>query len=190
MAIFNTSKEYGAVTKLLHWAIAFIFAFQYFAGYTMLSMQRGETVLGLNQNNYFNWHKSIGLIALGVVILRLLNRRFSGLPAWAPKLTDREKGLMHFYEKLLYLGMLVMPISGFIYVMAGGYGVHFAEAVHLPNPIGKNEALAFGAKWTHIVSAYLIAAALFLHLAVVFRHQFFVRDNLLGRMLPGGKKAG
>lgn len=187
MAVFNTEKEYGGLTKLLHWLIVLIFAFQFFAGHTMLSMDGKSTVLGLSQNNYFAWHKSIGLIALAVAVIRLLNRSFSGLPGWAPGLTNTEKRMMHWYEKLLYLGMFVMPISGFVYVMAAGYGVHFLEMVYLPNPIGKWKELGVAAKWTHIVSAWIIVAALAAHLLVVLRHQLFVRDNLLGRMTPGSK---
>ena len=187
MGLFNSSQQYGALTKLLHWLIVAIFCFQYFAGNVMLMMDGKSVVLGLTQGNYFSWHKSIGLIALAVAIVRLINRTFSGLPAWASTLTDREKNVIHWYEKLLYFGMFLMPISGYVYVMAGGYGVHFFELFHLPNPIGKWKLLAVTAQWTHFIAAYAIVAALVAHLVVVFRHQFFVKDNLLGRMLPGRK---
>ena len=190
--MLNTEERYGALTKLLHWLIVLLFAFQYFAGHVMMAMLHGDwgltpksALLGLDMNNWFNWHKSIGLVVLAVVLLRLLNRTFNTLPAWAPTLTASEKKAMHHYERLLYLGMLVMPISGFVYTMAAGYGVHLFEAYHLPNPIGKSKPLGEAAKWVHIVSAWVIVAALAAHLFVVFRHQLFVRDNLLGRMWFG-----
>lgn len=196
MQILNSAERYGFLTKLLHWAIVLLFAFQYFAGFTMMAMLNGDLgftpkseFLGLNMNNWFNWHKSIGLVVLAVVLLRLLNRSFNTLPAWAPTLGPGEKKVIHRYEQLLYLGMLIMPLSGFVYTMAAGYGVHLFEAYHLPNPIGKSKPVGEAAKWVHIVSAWVIVAALAAHLFVVFRHQFFVRDNLLGRMWFRGKEA-
>lgn len=185
MALFSSKTEYGALTKFFHWAIVALFAFQYVAANIMLALGPKDTALGLTQANYYNWHKSIGLIALAFAIGRLLSRKFGGLPNFAPSLSRRERRLMHYYENLLYAAMFLMPVSGFIYVMAGGYGVHFFEAVHLPNPIGKWPELAFIAKWTHIVSAYAIVIALTAHLGVVLRHQLVLKNGLINRMLPG-----
>ena len=196
MQIFNSAERYGWLTKFLHWTIVLLFAFQYFAGHLMMAMLNGDwglntksVVLSLTMNNWFNWHKSIGLVILAAVVLRLLNRTFSGLPAWAATLSEGEKKVIHRYEQLLYLGMLIMPISGFVYTMAAGYGVHMFEIHHLPNPIGKWKELGEAAKWVHIVSAWVIVAALAAHLFVVLRHQFVVRDNLIGRMWFGGGAA-
>lgn len=184
MPFLNDSKRYGAITKFLHWVIVFLFAFQYAAGYTMVSLEDKQTALGFTQANYYNWHKSIGLIALAFAIFRLLNRKFNRLPNWAPGLTKTEKRMMHHYENLLYLAMFLMPITGYVYVMAGGYGVHFFEVVHLPNPIGKWEQLAFIAKWTHIGCSIAILIALAAHLSVVLRHQLLMKDGMIWRMLP------
>jgi cytochrome b561 len=55
----------------------------------------------------------------------------------------------------------------------------------LTNPIGKWEDLAFAAKWVHIISGYVLAAAIAGHLFIVLRHHLFMRDGLIKRMLPG-----
>jgi len=185
MPLLNDSKRYGAITKFFHWIIVTLFAFQYAAGYTMTSLGAKDTALGFTQANYYNWHKSIGLIALGFAIFRLLNRHFNQLPNWAPNLTKTDKKLMHYYENWLYFAMFLMPVSGYIYVMAGGYGVHFLEMTHLPNPIGKWPLVADIAKWTHILSSYEILVALVAHMSVVLRHHFILNDGILWRMLPG-----
>ena len=54
MGLFNSSQQYGALTKLLHWLIVAIFCFQYFAGNVMLMMDGKSVVLGLTQGNYFS----------------------------------------------------------------------------------------------------------------------------------------
>lgn len=187
MAMLNTSQEYGALTKFFHWIIAALFAFQYFAGHAMLEHFGKGKVLGVGTGYFFSWHKSIGLIALAIILLRLINRRFTRLPDWAPTLTAGEKKLIHRYEVLLYAGMLIMPISGYLYVAASGYDLDFLTLWKLPHPIEKWQELGVAAKWAHIASGWVILGAILAHLAVVLRHQFFVRDNLLGRMLFGRK---
>lgn len=187
MGLTNSSDGYGALTKIFHWLIVVLFAWQYVSGDIMTGMERGQLVAGLNQNDYYNWHKSIGLVALAIAILRLLNRYLGKLPPWAPTLTGSEKKFIHRAEQVLYLAMFVMPISGYIYVMAGGFGVQLFGEWKLTNPIGKSETIAFWGKWVHIVSGYVLAAGVLGHLFVVLRHQFVVKDGLIRRMLPGGK---
>ncbi|WP_341367958.1 cytochrome b [Yoonia sp. BS5-3] len=188
MALKNTSERYGAFTKLFHWIIVILFAWQFLSGNIMTGMQRGELVVGLDQNAYYNWHKSIGLVALLIAVFRLINRSMGQLPAWAPTLTGGEKKAIHRLEQLLYLAMFIMPISGYIYVMAGGYGVLLFGEWRLPDPIGKSEMLALIGRWVHIIAGYILAASVLGHLFIVFRHQFFVKDGLIYRMLPARKK--
>jgi cytochrome b561 len=185
MGLTNTDARYGAATKLFHWLIVALFALQYVGGNIMTRIEWGDVVLGLSQSDYYDWHKSLGLAALAVAIPRLINRRIGQLPAWAPCLSERERRFTHLNEQLLYAAMILMPVSGYVYVMAGGFGVLLFGEWQLANPIGKWEALAVAAKWVHIVSGYLLAASILGHLAVVIRHQMVKRDGLLWRMWPG-----
>lgn len=188
MTLTNTSSSYGAFTKLFHWIIVLLFAWQFFSGNVMTGMERGEVVVTLTQNDYYNWHKSIGLVALLIAVFRLLNRYLGQLPGWAPTLSGGEKKVIHRLEQALYLAMFIMPVSGYIYVMGGGYGVLLFGEWKLPDPIGKSEALAFYGKWIHIIAGYVLAAAVAGHLFIVFRHQFFMKDGLIYRMLPARRK--
>jgi cytochrome b561 len=187
MTLLNTQDGYGALTKLFHWLIVALFAFQFAAANMMLRIDANETALGLTQATYYNWHKSIGLVALVVAVFRLLARRHGELPPWAPGLSAPERKFVHRAEKVFYTAMFVMPISGYLYVMAGGYGVNLFGVVNLPNPIGTWQPLAFAAKWTHIVSGYALLLTLAGHLGLVLRHQLLLKDGLLHRMLPGGR---
>jgi cytochrome b561 len=132
-ALLNTQDGYGALTKLFHWAIVALFAFQFAAGNIMVRIGPHETALGLTQDAFYNWHKSIGLVALAVAVFRLLARRSGQLPDWAPTLSAPERKFVHRAEQVLYTAMFVMPISGYLYVMAGGYGVNLFGVVDLGN---------------------------------------------------------
>jgi cytochrome b561 len=185
MSLKNTDAGYGGFTKLFHWLIVVLFALQYVGGNIMTRIEWGDVVLGLSQADYYNWHKSLGLVALAIAIGRLVNRNIGQLPPWAPTLTTSEQRFCHRTEQVLYLAMFVMPISGYLYVMAGGFGVMLFGEWKLTNPIGKWEDLAFAAKWVHIISGYVLAAAIAGHLFIVLRHHLFMRDGLIKRMLPG-----
>ena len=184
MPVLNSTLGYGALTKLFHWLIVLIFALQYLSATIMLRTSAEATTLGLNQAAYYNWHKSLGLVALVVAIARLVNRRTGKLPPWAPTLTALERTIIHRAEQLLYAAMFVMPLSGFLYVMAGGYGVRLFGLFDLPNPIPSSPLLASAAKWVHVATAMLLLLPLGTHLGLVLGHHFGLKDRLIDRMLP------
>jgi cytochrome b561 len=180
MAWLNHAEGYGGLTKAAHWAIVVLFAAQYASGLVMTRLPEGAAM----QDALFNWHKTLGLVALAVASLRLWARHAGRLPDWAPGLAEIEKRLVHHAELWLYAGMLLLPVSGFLYVMAGGYGVAFAGLWELPNPLPRSGWLAASAKWVHVIGGVAVAVALAVHLAVVLRHAVLLRDGLLRRMLP------
>ena len=68
MPILNSTLGYGALTKLFHWLIALLFALQYLSAMIMLRTPAEATTLGMDQATYYNWHKSLGLVALAVAV--------------------------------------------------------------------------------------------------------------------------
>ena len=180
----NSQTRYGVVTKIFHWTIFLIFLNQFIVAIAMINTPVGQTTAGFTQGALYNWHKSIGLIALGVAMLRYTWRKTTPLPDWAPNLSQREKKTIHWVEKILYLSMFLMPISGFVFVMTGGYGVNFFGQWQLPNLLGENATIAPIAQWTHRITAWLIVFTLFTHWGLGIRHQIVHRDRYLQRMLP------
>lgn len=184
MPLFNSPARYGAATKVFHWATVALFSFQLLSALVMTRLGDDGAAAGLGRDSWYNWHKTLGLVALLVAILRLAARRAGTLPSWAPTLTETEKRIVHRAEQALYLAMFAMPVSGFVFVMAGGYGVQFAGMIAMPNPIGRWESLGEGARILHIAGAILLGIALATHMTIVVRHVVFLRDGLLRRILP------
>ena len=184
MPLLNTAAGYGGLTKALHWLVVGLFSFQLVSAFIMLRMDEHGVVIGLGQAAWYNGHKTLAIVALFVALGRLWARRAGELPDRAPKLTEFEKRVVHRAEQALYLAMFLMPVSGFVFAMAAGYGVQFAGLWALPNPIGQWEPLGEAARVVHVGGAILLGLALAAHLAVVLRHVFWVRDGLLRRMLP------
>jgi cytochrome b561 len=183
LALVNSETGYGTLTKLFHWSIVLLFALQYLGGNIMTAIGFDSSFAGIGTNDYYNWHKSLGLVALAIAVLRLVNRQLGKLPPWGPTLSAREKKLVHRYEQIFYLAMFVMPVSGWLYVMWGHYGVNLFEIWEMPRPLPRNTILRDVAKWTHIGAGWVLLGAVLCHVGLVLWHQLVRRDSLLKRML-------
>jgi len=180
----NTTDRYGFVTKALHWTLFVLIVSQFVVAAMMLNTPQGTTTAGFTQGTLYNWHKSVGLIALAAALARYIWRKTTPLPDWAPNLSDGEKRWIGRIETVLYLCMFLLPISGYVFVMAGGYGVHFFSQWHLPNWIGKHATLSVIAQWTHGITAALLVVGLLAHWGLGIRHHLKHGDRYLHRMLP------
>lgn len=181
----NSAAGYGALTKWFHWLIVILFAAQYLGGNIMVAIGFNASFAGIETNTYYNWHKSLGLVALVIAVARILNRRAGELPPWAPTLSSREHTFIHWVEKIFYAAMLIMPISGWFYVMWGHYGVNLFGLWEMPRPLPRDDTLRDVAKWVHIASGWVLLAAMVGHIGLVLRHQLVLKDGLLKRMMPG-----
>lgn len=184
MSLKNSGTRYGTLTKFFHWTVFIGFVLQYFLASVMLRIKDAETFLGNTQGFYYDWHKSVGLVIFGLVIGRYLWRRLAALPDWAPGLSDGDKSYIHRVEQVLYFCMFAMPISGYVFVMAGDYGVLLFGKFPLPNPIGKIGWLATTAEYIHIATALTIVLAFLAHMGMVLKHQCIKCNGYLKRMLP------
>src|SRR5215217_4982550 len=98
----NTDTRYGPVTKTLHWLVFLLFINQFVVATVMLNMPPGELAAGFTQGALYEWHKSIGLIALTVAVFRFLWRNLTPLPDWAPNLSAGEKRSIQYIERMMY----------------------------------------------------------------------------------------
>jgi len=180
----NTRSAYGSVTKALHWLVFFLFANQFVVAALMLNAGDDGESWGVSQDTWYEWHKSVGVVVLAVALARYAWRRATPLPDWAPNLTAREKRLIHVVERSLYICMVLMPVSGYVFVMSGGYPLNFFWLGPFPDLIGKHEGLSAVAEFIHSATAVVIVLSLLAHWTIVALHQRRHRDRYLQRMLP------
>lgn len=184
MALMNSAHRYGSVTKFLHWLALLMFAFQYFGANVMTRVGRDQTVLGIGQDFLYDWHKSLGLLLLALMIGRFAWRCSTPLPDWSPLLSEPERRLTNRLETLMYLLLLAMPVSGYLFVMAGDYGVRLFGHWHLPNPVGQQPALAGISLALHVLLGYGALIVVSWHVGHVLKKQVFDGGSYLQRMLP------
>ncbi|MGW2202017.1 cytochrome b [Streptomyces sp. NPDC001774] len=167
MRLRNGPWGYGLVTKLLHWATFGAMAAQFASGYLLADVSsghgrgRGGEYDAFGDDPLFTAHVVLGVVVLTLGLARLGWRTATPLPPWAPTLTPFERSLAHWTEYALLALTLGVPATG-LWLLASG----------------DDDLLG-----VHITAHVLFFAALALHVGLVVRHQFVVRDRLLRRML-------
>jgi cytochrome b561 len=184
----NTPTRYGLVSKSLHWAVFALVVYQFVSGNLMSRLGRSGTVLGLNQDHFYNWHKSIGLMVLGLAVLRIIWRHATPLPEWAVALTPAERTITRRLEAMLYALMFLVPITGYLYVMTGGYGVRLFGSWDLPNPTGKMPGLATWMWAAHIALTYALVVVASWHVGLGLKKHVYEGTRFLRRMVPFGRE--
>jgi cytochrome b561 len=180
MGLKNTTEKFGSLTKLLHWVIFGLFVLQYFLVYRREYFPKESA----EKLQYMLLHKSIGVCLLVIALVMLLWRHAGTRPTMPKQMSGLEAGLARFIHLLLYIVMLVMPISGILMSMFGGYNISVFGWYTLPMLFQKNEALGNIMYTTHVWSSYAIIGLVGLHALAALYHHFIKHDNILKRMLP------
>src|SRR5690348_3187939 len=95
---YGTRKGgYPASSKLLHWAVAACVLITIPVALTMDRISQGPL-----QDTLYNLHKSLGVLILLLMILRLINRLVVGAPAPDPAIARWQKAASSAVHGLLY----------------------------------------------------------------------------------------
>jgi cytochrome b561 len=180
----SSDAGWGAIARLLHWAMALALLAQMTLGWVAVSWRLSPTKLEL-----FVWHKTLGIVLLALVVLRLLWRVTDRAPAPAPGPTWQRRlaGVSH---GTLYVLMLVMPISGWVIQSASGFPFKLFGLLELPALVGKSKAIQTAAEYTHLVLFWSFAVLILVHAAAALHHHWVRRDAVLERMLVGPETKG
>ena len=130
-----------------------------------------------------SWHFMLGLSVLGLVWVRIAARLF-----WKPlHATDGGAAWQIFAARLthlaLYAFMIGMPIAGWLILSAEGKSIPFF-GLELPALVGANEQLAERAEVVHELGGSIGYWLIGIHTAASLFHHYFLRDQLLFRMIP------
>lgn len=175
MGFRNSDTTYGSVAKFFHWLIALLIIIMLFVGYFM-----GDWgVMAV-----YDLHKMTGLFILLLVILRIIWVLRNPRPSLPLSVTRFERIASRIVQGLLYLSLLIMPLSGWAMSTAFGYFPHLGPWV-FPMPfIPIDQSLASVFAEIHEITAYFLIAFICLHALGAFKHHFVDKDEVLNNMLP------
>lgn len=179
MTYGTRTDHYPATSKLLHWLVAICVLITAPVAISMTRVGKGPT-----QDILYNLHKSIGVLILILMVLRLINRLTVGAPIADRGIKPWQKTISSAVHTSLYVLLFAMPIVGYIANSAFGASTPFFGMLDLPPIVGKNEELATQLFTIHRWVGWLLIILVLTHVSAVLYHYFVRRDNVLHRMLP------
>ncbi|MFO7646825.1 cytochrome b [Halomonas campaniensis] len=167
----DSAQRYGAVARALHWSMATLLIL-------MLGTEWLAELVGMGEREAMTLHKSVGLLLLGLLVIRLLWRRVNRGRLAAHAHWKWAARLGHW---ALYAAMLLIPASGLLAALGSGHGVEFFGTALIASG-AEIEWLEEAAEETHEVLANLLWLLIGVHVLASLAHQFWLHDNTLKRM--------
>jgi cytochrome b561 len=164
---------------LLHWLVAICVLTTAPVAIAMTRVGKGPT-----QDALYNFHKSLGVVILILMILRLINRLAVGALAPEAGIEPWQKTVSSIVHTSLYVLLLAMPIVGYIANSAYGATTPFFGLFEIPAIMGKNEQLATQLFTLHRWVGWLVVLLALTHISAALYHHFIRGDVVLKRMLP------
>jgi len=170
----STERHAGRV-RILHWVIAGLVLATWPLGF-VIGFVKEDVKL-----DFYLVHESLGFLVLWLMLVRIGARLTSTSPlVEGPPL---EKAAAHLVHGLLYVFLIVMPVSGFLATNAHGFPLQWFGLFTVWSPIGKAPDIAFVLSAIHGWSAWILLALFALHFAAVIFHHAIRRDGTLYRIL-------
>lgn len=177
------AAKYTWQAMLLHWLLAVLVIGMLALGYSLGDIPRNTPARGF----YVNLHKSFGMLVLVLVLVRIVWRVTHKPPPLEANLPRWQAVAAIWSHRLLYLCILLQPLSGYLASSFGKYGVKFF-GIELPNWGWEDKTLRgfFGGIHGFVAMALVVLIAI--HVLAALKHLLINRDQVFQRMLPGRQK--
>lgn len=177
-ATSGNSDRYSSPAIFFHWTLAVLITGLVGLGWYMMSVEEEPGSEWL-----FSLHISLGLTAAALIVMRLFWRLRhvpaalpSSLPVWQVKAS-------RYTHKLLYLLLILMPTTGYLGASFSGDGIAYFGFATL-DWASKNDMLKEQFFTIHSWTAWILVAAIALHVLAALKHLFLDRDGVFERMWP------
>ncbi len=179
----DTKNQLSFLSVSLHWLIAI----------GMIALIAVGIYMAENEAfSLYPIHKSIGVIILGFILLRIYWRIQNGWPVALSDYKPAEVRIARIVQWLLLIGTVMLPISGIMMSGAGGFGVSVFGLELIaknPDPVNAGKVIALNptvAQIGHVVHSWggnILIAAILLHLIGAIKQKLLYKDGAMARML-------
>jgi cytochrome b561 len=178
MATGGTARRYSTTAIALHWLTALLIVCGFTLGLSMVDLPISRQKL-----QWYAWHKWIGITVFLLTCARLAWRL--GHPAPAPPAMPRwQVQAASITQGALYVLLVVIPVSGWLYSSATGVQVVYLGLIPLPDLLGDDRQTAAVLRTVHVTLNFTLLALVCVHTAAALKHRFVDRDTVMDRMLP------
>jgi cytochrome b561 len=167
--------QFTRLSRVLHWLTAALVFTALFVGFVMVNSVASYAQLIV-------LHRTLGVLILLVMAVRVINRRRHHPPAWPSTIGSVEGKVVVWSERSLYLLLLAQPLLGWAMVSAAGEPVVVFGALRLPRIAPFDAQLFWVLRQAHSVVAYALLALIAAHISGVLLHTVALRDRLIERM--------
>ncbi|MBK4718045.1 cytochrome b [Azospirillum sp. YIM DDC1] len=175
--------RYDGVTLFLHWSVALLILVAF-----AIAQGRGLVPRGPERTALMDLHRSLGVLVLALVALRMVWRAISPPPPMpadtAPLLLLAAKA----GHLALYALMIAVPLAGVLMTQANGHPVSVFGLFTLPALVGEDKAFGHTLEEAHELLGTAIIVLAGLHAVAALVHQYVLKDGTLSRMLPWGNR--
>tara|TARA_R110002096_G_scaffold75662_5_gene178671 strand:+ start:1839 stop:2375 length:537 start_codon:yes stop_codon:yes gene_type:complete len=177
MSFGNSATHWGLISRLLHWFMAIAIIFMFGLGVTMINMRLSPMKLEM-----FMVHKSIGILLLGVVIIRVIWRLLNPAPRPSRDLSKVQRITATAAQLFMYVLMICIPISGWIINSAANFPLQWFGLFEVPPIAEPSLTTEEYAKTAHLVLVCMLGAVVFIHITAALHHHFIQKNDVLKRM--------
>ncbi len=174
----ETPEKYPAPLRILHWLAVTVFTVLFITGLIMEDLDKTDPL----RADLFGLHKSFGVIAIILLIVRLWVRLRSTLPDLPPSLQDWEVTVAHWGHRGLYALMIATPLAGWAHSDLHGRPVKLF-GLPLPKLFPTIENIGSTTGLIHTVLAFTLLGLVAVHVAAVIKHRYVDRTDVLHRIL-------
>jgi cytochrome b561 len=172
------ATTYSRTAIALHWLIAGLILCAFALGLYMVELKLSPTKLKL-----YSWHKWLGVTIWLIAVARLV-WRLTHKPPPLPQMPAWQRNAATITHVALYVLVLVIPISGWLFSSASGFPVVYFGVLQLPDLVAKDRALAEVLQEVHGTLNWLMLTIVLVHAGAALKHHLIDRDTVLHRMLP------
>ena len=171
--------RYAMPVRFLHWVAAVLII----ATIPIANIMQQDGIERSTQDLLFILHKNGGVIIFLLVVVRILWRVLTPAPPMPASMPDWQVAAAKAAHWGLYGMLLVMTISGYVRVRAGGFPVEMLDAIGVPHMVQRSDSLAETAQAIHSNARFILVALILLHVGAALQHAF-KRDGVFGRIWP------
>jgi cytochrome b561 len=175
-------ERYSGLSRALHWISALIILGLIVLGWYMTGLAEDDP----SRRGIYGFHKAMGILTVFLFFARIVWLRIAPAPALPSVFNEKERLVTKGVQSLLYVLILLIPVSGYVMSMAGGHPVSFFGLFDMPVLMGKNEAVGGFAHEAHAILSYAALALVALHMAGAIKHRLLDKNgpsDVLARML-------
>ena len=105
---------YSATARFLHWLTVAVLLVMVVTGLVMVYRGKDLNIWDQLTNTLYTTHKTLGLLLLALIVVRLGYRLMRGAPVDEPSLNGLQRFVAHFTHWAIYALLIGLPVLGWI----------------------------------------------------------------------------